>query len=86
VTAKVVIGNTQHEFSIATCSLFAGPDLLDQSSASTYGPVSGGLTTIYLTGAMMHGGVSAYVQCSDPDGYAKDVKITATRIDNLGTF
>jgi hypothetical protein len=80
-----VIGNTQHEFSIATCSLFNGPDLVDQSSASTYGPVSGGLTTLFLTGAFLHGGMSAYVICTNPDGFARDVVIAATHLDNLGT-
>lgn len=85
VSAKVVIGNTQHEFSIATCSLFDGPYLIDQSSASTYGPVSGGITTIYLTGAFLHSGLSAYIECTDPDGYARDVVITGTQLDNVYT-
>ena len=79
VSAKVVIGTTQHDFSIPFCSLYAGPDLLDQSRASVYGP-GGGLTTLYLTGAMVTGGVSAYVVCTEPDGYAENVVITAIKV------
>ena len=30
ISAKVVIGTTQHDFSIPFCSLYAGPDLLDR--------------------------------------------------------
>ena len=82
ISAKVVIGTTQHDFSIPFCSLYAGPDLLDQSRASVYGP-GGGLATLYLTGAHS-GGVSAYVVCTEPDGYAEDVVITATQVGNAG--
>ena len=44
-----------------------------------YGP-GGGLTTLYLTGAMVTGGVSAYVVCTEPDGYAENVVITAIKV------
>jgi hypothetical protein len=83
VTAKVVIGTTQHDFSIPFCSLYGGPDLLDQSRAAIYGP-GGALTTLYLTGAIVTGGVSAYVVCTEPDGYAENVVITATRVGSAG--
>jgi hypothetical protein len=84
VSAKVVIGTTQHDFSIPFCSLYSGPDQIDQSRATAYGP-GGGLATLYLTGAKLTAG-SVYVVCTEPDGYARDVVITATALDDLGNI
>jgi hypothetical protein len=85
VTAKLVIGTTD-SFGVPFCSLvgYPGGILLDQSRATISAPVGASMTTLYLTGAAKSLG-AVDVVCTAPNGFARDLVLTETKVGSIVT-
>jgi hypothetical protein len=85
VEAKLEVGSLTSP-SIATCWLVGnGSEVIDTARASLYAPLGAASTTLHLMGAAK--GMQAFwVECTLPNGFARDVKLSVTTIDNLGLY
>jgi Collagen triple helix repeat (20 copies) len=84
VQAKLEIG-TQSPPGSATCWLIGNPGniLLDVARTTLYAPVGDASTTLHLTGASEQAIGNVQLLCTQPNGWAREIKLTATRAADI---
>jgi len=87
VEAKLEVGS-QTGSGVATCFLVGNPGevVLDTARATLNAPAGDASTTLHLLGASKTGLGNFQLRCTLPNGYARDIKLAVTPIDNLGVW
>ena len=87
VEAKLEVAS-QTSPAVATCFLVGNPGevVLDTARATLNAPVGDASTTLHLLGASKTGLGNFQLRCTLPNGYARDIKLAVTPVDNLGVW